>query len=159
MLLATGSFAVVQALTTPEQFQAFGWRIPFLASAVLVVIGILIRSGIADAPAFRELQAADRLEQAPLREVLRSHRRALLITIGLRLAQPGLFAILAIYLISYLEHRRDDSTSGVTAVLIGSALGLISGPLWGAASDRWGRRPIALAAIVGIAVFIWPFFA
>lgn len=159
MLLATGSFALVQALTTTEQFQAFGWRIPFLASAVLVVVGIIIRSGISDAPAFRALKESDRIEPAPLREVLRSHRRALLVTIGLRLAQPGLFAILAIYLISYLEHRRDDSTSGVTAVLIGSAIGLLSGPLWGAASDRWGRRPIALASIAGIAVFIWPFFA
>jgi MFS family permease len=159
MLLATGSFAIVQALTTAEQFESFGWRLPFLASAVLVVFGIVIRSGIADAPAFRALKAEGRIERAPLSTVLRHHRRALLITIGLRLAQPGLFAILAIYLISYLDHRHGDTTSGVTAVLIGSAIGLLSGPLWGAVSDRVGRKPLAVASIIGIAVFIWPFFA
>ncbi|APX34635.1 MFS transporter [Brachybacterium sp. P6-10-X1] len=159
MLLATGSFAVVQALTTTEQFEAFGWRLPFLASSVLVVFGIIIRTGISDAPAFRALKAGDRVERAPLKEVLRHHRRALLITIGLRLAQPGLFAILAIYLINYLDHRRGDASSGVTAVLIGSAVGLVSGPLWGAASDRVGRKPLAVASILGISVFIWPFFA
>src|SRR5699024_1757171 len=101
----------------------------------------------------------DRVEKAPLTRVLRHHRRALLISIGLRLAQPGLFAILAIYLLNYLDHRRGDASSGVTAVLIGSAIGLASGPLWGALSDRAGRKPLAVASILGIAVFIWPFFA
>lgn len=159
MLLATGSFAIVQALTTPEQFQSVGWRVPFLASAVLVVLGIVIRSGISDAPAFRVLREEERVERAPLRTVLLHHRRALLITIGLRLAQPALFAILAIYLISYLDLRRGDTTSGVTAVLIGSAVGLLSGPLWGAVSDRVGRKPLAVVSLLGIAVFVWPFFA
>lgn len=158
MLLATGSFAVAQALTTDEQFAAFGWRIPFLASAVLVVVGIYIRLGVEDAPAFRRLKVENRVAKAPVWEVLRDHKRALLVTIGLRLAQPALFAILAIYLINYLAQMRADTTSGVTAVLIGSAIGLASGPLWGWASDKWGRRPIAIVAIVGIAVFIWPFF-
>ncbi|SEB64913.1 Sugar phosphate permease [Paramicrobacterium humi] len=158
MLLATGSFAVAQALTTDEQFQAFGWRLPFLASAVLVVVGIYIRLGVEDAPAFRKLKVENRIAKAPVWEVLRYHKRALLVTIGLRLAQPALFAILAIYLINYLAARRDDTTSGVTAVLIGSAVGLASGPLWGWASDKWGRRNIALVAIAGIGLFIWPFF-
>ncbi|MDQ4138375.1 MAG: MHS family MFS transporter [Actinomycetota bacterium] len=158
MLLATGSFAIVQVLTTDSEFQDFGWRIPFLASAVLVAIGLYIRLGVEDAPVFRQLRTENRIAKAPVREVLLHHRRALLITIGLRLAQPALFAILAVYLINYIAARRDDTTSGVTAVLVGSAVGLASGPLWGWLSDRWGRRRIALAALVGIAVFIWPFF-
>lgn len=158
MLLATGSVAAAQALTTDEQFQQFGWRIPFLASAVLVAVGIYVRLGISDAPAFRELKSEGRIAEAPVLEVIRHHRRALLITIGLRLAQPGLFAILAVYVIGYVAERRDDPAAGVNAVLIVSAIGLLSGPLWGHLSDRWGRRPIAIAAILGIAVFIWPFF-
>jgi MFS family permease len=158
MLLATGSFAVTQALTTNEQFNAFGWRIPFLASAVLVGIGLYIRLGVKDAPAFTQLKEEKRIVRAPAAAVIRHHWRALLVTIGLRLAQPGLFAILAVYMVGYLDHRRGDPESGVTAVVIGSALGLASGPLWGWASDRWGRRPIAIGAIIGIGVFIWPFF-
>jgi MFS family permease len=158
LLLATGSFAIAQAVTTSAQFQEYGWRLPFLGSAILVGIGLYIRLGIEDTPAFRRLKSAGTITKAPVAEVLRHHRRALLVTIGLRLAQPALFAILAVYMIGYLSTQRDNSTAGVNAVLIGSALGLISGPLWGWASDRWGRRPIAIVAIVGIAVFIWPFF-
>lgn len=158
MLLATGSFAFAQAVTTDEQFQQFGWRLPFVASAVLVAVGIYVRLGIEDAPAFRELKAKGRIAHAPVIEVIREHRRALLITIGLRLAQPALFAILAVYIIGYIAARRDDPTAGVNAVLLVSVVGLVSGPLWGFASDRWGRRPIAVASIIGIGLFIWPFF-
>lgn len=158
MLLATGSFAVVQALMTREQFAAYGWRFPFLASVVLVAVGLYVRLGVEDAPVFRQLKSEDKIAKSPALEVVRHHWRALLVTIGLRLAQPGLFAILTVYMIGYISTRRGDTTSGVIAVAIGSALGLASGPLWGWASDRWGRRPVAIAAIAGIAVFIWPFF-
>lgn len=158
MLLATGSFAIAQTLTTDEQFQQFGWRIPFVASAVLVAVGIYVRLGIEDAPAFRELKSEGRVAKAPVLEVIRDHRRALLVTIGLRLAQPALFAILAVYIIGYISERRGDPAAGVNAVLLVSAVGLVSGPVWGYLSDRWGRRPIAVASIVASAVFIWPFF-
>ena len=158
MLLATGAFVLVQTFLTHEQFVSFGWRIPFLASAVLVGVGLYIRLGVDDSPSFRKIKDEDQLVKAPVAEVLRHHWRALLITIGLRLAQPGLFAILAVYLLSYLSAQRGDSTHGVIAVAIVSALGLASGPLWGWASDRLGRKPIAIAAIIAIAVFIWPFF-
>lgn len=158
MLLATGSFALVQAFLTHEQFLAFGWRIPFLASAVLVGVGLWVRLGVDDSPEFRKIKAEDRLVKAPVAVVFRHHWRALLITIGLRLAQPGLFAVLAVYLLSYLSGKRGDTAHGVAAVAIASAVGLVSGPLWGWASDRWGRKPIAIVAITAIAVFIWPFF-
>jgi len=158
MLLATVAFALVQAFLTPAQFTSFGWRIPFLLSAVLVGVGLYIRLGVDDSPEFRKAKDENRVLKAPMAEVFRHHWRALLITIGLRLAQPGLFAILAVYLLSYLKLQRGDTTSGVIAVAIASAVGLISGPLWGYASDRWGRKPIAVVAIVALAVFIWPFF-
>lgn len=158
LLLATGSFAITQAATTSAQFEAFGWRLPFLFSAVLVGIGLYIRLGIEDTPAFRRLKLAGRVTKAPVAVVLRDYRRGLLITIGLRLAQPALFAVLAVYMLGYLTTQRHNTTAGVQAVLIGSAIGLASGPLWGYASDRWGRRPIAIVATIGIAVFIWPFF-
>lgn len=158
MLLATGSFALAQAVTTPAQFAAYGWRFPFLASVILVAVGLYVRLGVQDAASFRRLKSENRVAKTPAIEVVRDHWRALLVTIGLRLAQPGLFAILAVYMVGYLADRRGDTTSGVVAVAVGSALGLASGPLWGWASDRWGRRPIAVGAIIGIGVFIWPFF-
>lgn len=158
MLLATSAFFIVQSLTTSEQFQAYGWRIPFLASAVLVIVGLYIRVGVDDAPNFKRLKKEEKTAKAPVWEVLRNHKRGLLITMGMRMAQPALFYLLTVYIIGYIQNRRGEEAIGVTAVMIGSAIGLASGPLWGWASDRWGRRPISFAAIVGIAIFIWPFF-
>ncbi|MHA7277724.1 MFS transporter [Arthrobacter sp. Hz1] len=158
MLLATSAFALTQLAMTAEQFQYFGWRIPFLASAVLVIIGLVIRLGVEDAPQFQQLKAENNTAKAPIAEVLRYHRRSLLVAIGLRLAQPALFVVLTVYLLGYISSRRDDTTSGLTAVLVGSAVGLISGPFWGWLSDRYGRRPIAIAGTIGIGIFVWPLF-
>lgn len=158
MLMATGTIALIQALLSPEQFLAWGWRIPFLASLGLVAFGLYIRLGVADSDEFRNLQKDGRVQRAPIKQVIRHHRRALLVTIGLRLAQPGLFAILAVYTINYLAERRGDTTTAVTAVAMVSAVGLLSGVVWGRLSDKWGRRRISIVATTGIAVFIWPYF-
>ncbi len=158
MLLATSAFAITQALTTTAQFESYGWRIPFLASGILVVVGLYIRLGVEDAPAFRQLKSDDLTLKTPARELFRNNKRGLFVTMGLRMAQPALFAILTVYTIGYIADRRGDTTSGVTAVMICSAVGLASGPLWGWASDRWGRRPIAVASVIGIGALIWPYF-
>jgi MFS family permease len=158
MLLATGAFAITRFSLTEQQFTQYGWRIPFLLSAVLVGVGLWIRIGITDAKPFQELKEKEQVLAAPIREILVHHRRALLVTIGLRLAQPALYSLLTVYILGYLSARRGDTTSGVTAVLIASALGLLSGPLWGYASDRFGRRRVTIFGIVGIAVVVWPLF-
>jgi MFS family permease len=159
MLLATSAFFIVQNLLSIEQFESFGWRIPFLASALLVGLGLWIRLGVSDAPEFLELKDSGKVAKAPLREVIASHPRVLLITIGLRLAQNSVFYLITVYMLSYLSENRDDSTSGVTAVMIASAIGLITGPAWGWVSDRVGRKPVTIGGFIGIAVFGWIFFA
>lgn len=158
MLLATGAFFITQLVLSKEEFQAFGWRIPFLASAVLVAVGLYIRLGVEDAPEFTQLKADDRVASSPIKEVLRYHQRSLLVTIGLRLVQPALFVIMTVYILGYLSQRREDTTSGITAILIVSALGILSGPFWGWLSDRIGRRRIAVVSALGITVFVWPLF-
>ena len=158
MLLATGAFFITQLVLSEEEFQAFGWRIPFLASAVLVAVGLYIRLGVEDAPEFTQLKADERVASSPIREVLRHHRRSLLVTIGLRLVQPALFVIMTVYILGYLSQRREDTTSGITAILIVSAVGILSGPFWGWLSDRIGRRRIAVFSALGITVFVWPLF-
>ena len=159
MLLATSSFFLVQSLMSDEAFESFGWRIPFLASALLVALGLWIRLGVSDAPEFQELKDSGKVAKAPLREVLTAHPRVLLITIGLRLAQNSVFYLITVYMLSYLSDNRGDSTSGVTAVMIASAVGLVTGPAWGWVSDRIGRKPVTIFGLIGIAVFGWIFFA
>jgi metabolite-proton symporter len=159
MLLATSAFFIVQNLMSDEQFESFGWRIPFLASSLLVALGLWVRLGVSDAPEFQELKDSGKVAKAPLRDVITSHPRVLLVTIGLRLAQNSVYYLITVYMLSYLSENRDDSTAGVTAVMIASAIGLFTGPAWGWASDRVGRKPVTIAGFIGIAVFGWIFFA
>ncbi|QIK67369.1 MHS family MFS transporter [Nocardioides sp. HDW12B] len=159
LLLATGVFYSVRTIMGEEAFLAGGWRIPFLLSAILVVVGLVIRLRLEDAPEFVAVAEEGRIEKLPVMTVLRHHRRAVATTAGLRLVQPALFSILTTYILSYLADQRGDSGPALKSVLIVSALSLASTPLWGMVSDRVGRRPLAIASSVGIAVFIWPFFA
>lgn len=159
MLLATGSFFLAQLLTTDEQFAAFGWRIPFLASALLVALGLWIRLGVTDAAEFRQLKESGNVADKPLWNVVTRHPRALLVTIGMRLAQTSIYYLITVYMLSYLIAQRGDDSAGVVAVMIASAVSLVSGPAWGWLSDKVGRRPVTVFGCAATAAFGWVFFA
>lgn len=159
LLLANGVFYATRSLVGEEAFLAGAWRVPFLLSAVLVGVGLVIRLRLDDAAEFTRVRDAGEVERLPLATVLRHHRRAVLVTAGLRLAQPALFAVLTTYVLTYLADRRGDSGPALVAVLVVSALSLATTPFWGWVSDRVGRRPLTIASAVGIGVFVWPFFA
>src|SRR5699024_994287 len=159
MLLATGAFFLVQLLTTDKQFANFGWRIPFIASAVLVARGLWIRLGVTAAPEFHELKDAGNVADKPVWTVVTQHQRALLVTSCMRLAQTSIYYLITVYMLSYLIAQRGDDSAGVIAVMIASAVSLFSGPAWGWLSDKVGRRPVTVFGCVATAVFGWIFFA
>lgn len=158
MLLATGLYAIVQGVFTDEQFTSFGWRIPFLASGVFVVIALWIRLGVTDAAEFRAVKDAGDVEQAPVWTMVKKYPRALAVTTFLRVAQNGIYYLVTVYLLTYLENTQGGSGPVLSAVMIASAIGLFSGPFWGWASDKVGRRPISVAGYLGIGVFGWAIF-
>ena len=158
MLLATGSLSLVRGLTSNESFLAWGWRIPFLASAVLVVVGLVIRLRLEDAPEFRALRETGAVARMPVVEVLRTAPREVLITTGLRLSQIGLYTLITTYGLTYVAQKLGKASSaGLLAVVVVSALGLLTTPLWAVLSDRVGRRrPYLFGSIggtVGLALF------
>jgi MFS transporter, MHS family, shikimate and dehydroshikimate transport protein len=158
MLLATSVFYLVRKIIGPSAFLAFGWRIPFLLSLVLVVIGFFIRVRLVDAEIFDRLKQRDELARLPVLEVLRSQPRNVLITTGLRISQVALFVLLTTYSLTYLQDSFGKGSSlGLIAVLISSAIGLVSTPGWALLSDRIGRRPPylfgALAGVLALALF------
>jgi MFS transporter, MHS family, shikimate and dehydroshikimate transport protein len=158
MLLATSAFFLTRRLTGARAFLAFGWRIPFLLSLVLVVIGLVIRLRLADAQVFDRLKQDGELARLPVLEVLRTDSRNVLITTGLRLSQIALFVLLTTYSLTYLQDSFGKGSSvGLVAVLISSAVGLLSTPGWALLSDRVGRRPPylfgALTGVVALALF------
>ncbi|WP_232069393.1 MFS transporter [Mycobacterium saskatchewanense] len=158
MLLATSVFWLTRRATGPAGFLAFGWRIPFLLSVVLVVVGLAVRLRLTDAELFDRLKRGDGLARLPVLEVLRAQPRNVLISTGLRLSQIGLFVLLTTYSLTYLQDSLGKGSEvGLIAVLISSGLGLISTPWWAMLSDRIGRRPPylfgAVAGVVALALF------
>jgi MFS family permease len=158
MLLATSLFFVTRKVTGAAGFLASGWRIPFLASVILVIIGLVVRLRLSDAEVFERVRRRGELARLPVLEVLRAQPRNVVITTGLRMSQIALFVLLTTYSLTYLQGSfGKDSGVGLAAVLISSAVGLFSTPGWALLSDRIGRRPPylfgALAGVAALALF------
>jgi metabolite-proton symporter len=160
-LLATAVLAILAAVQSDAAFVEWGWRIAFLLSAVLVLIGLWIRLSIEESPVFLEAQAkaAGKPEKAPIVRVVREHWREVLVAMGARIAENGSYYVITGFVLVYLTQSLGVARSvGLNAVLIGSAVHLVSIPLWGALSDRIGRRMVYLFGAVGIGVWAFLFF-
>jgi len=159
MLLAVGAFTLAKVSMSHDAFLAYGWRIPFLASAVLVMVGFVIRAKLAEPESFQKLKDEDALPENPLAEVVRNERRSIWLTMGMRMSQNTVYYLYTTFGIAYIARSIDEDTNvGLYSVLIASAIGLVSVPLWAALSDRVGRRPVYLFGTVTSALFIIPYF-
>ncbi|MEU5871003.1 MFS transporter [Glycomyces sp. NPDC047369] len=162
-LLATGVLAFLAVVQSEEAFLDWGWRVPFLLSGVLVVIGLWIRISVSESPVFLQAQA-ERVrsgvkEQPPIVEVFRTGWREVLGAIGLRFGENVSYYILTAFVLVYVTVQLELSRSlALNAVLIGSAIHFVTIPLWGALSDRIGRRAVTLVGAVGMAVWAFVFF-
>ena len=163
-LLATAVLAVLASVQSDADFLAWGWRIPFLLSGVLVVIGLWIRLQVAESPVFLAAQEkaanAPKEEKAPVLELLRHNWREVLVAMGARLAENVSYYVITAFILVYVVTGLGLSKSvGLNAVLIASAVHLVTIPVWGHLSDRFGRRSIYLVGAVGMAVWVFAFFA
>lgn len=159
MLLATGAFTVTRLSFGPETFLAWGWRVPFLASAILIVIGLVIRLTLEDPPVFRQLKDTNAVVKNPIVDVYRNEQRNVWLATGMRVSQNAVYYLYNIFAISYIARSLgSDSTVALTAVIISAAIGLVSTPLWGLLSDSIGRRKLYLFGAIGSGFFIIPFF-
>jgi metabolite-proton symporter len=145
LLLSTLMFAFVQGATTEDQFLAWGWRIPFLASIVLVAIGLVIRLKILESPAFEQVKESGTEAKKPIVDVVRKYPRNVLVAMGMRIGENGAFYIFTVFVLAYGEEELGlDKSTMLTSVAIAAAIGLFTVPLWGWLSDKVGRRPLYL---------------
>jgi metabolite-proton symporter len=171
-LLATAVLALLAAVQSDAAFVSWGWRIPFLLSGILVVIGLWIRVSIAESPVFLAAQAASNAAsnaagsaaaggrvRAPLWRAVREHPREIVVAMGARMAENVCYYVITAFVLVYVTSELQLPRGvGLNAVLIGSAVHFVSIPLWGALSDRLGRRPVYLFGAVGTGVWAFAFF-
>lgn len=156
MLLANAALAIMTVFTDEAQFLEWGWRVPFLASVVLVFIGMYIRLGILETPVFARLKARGTVAAAPVIEVLKRNWREVVVTALLRTGQQVPFYIFTTYIITYGTLQLGLSRGTVlNFVMVQSFISLFTIPLMGHLSDKFGRRPIT--AIGCIVMVIYPF--
>jgi MFS transporter, MHS family, shikimate and dehydroshikimate transport protein len=159
LLIANAVFLLVSSQLSSEQFLSWGWRIPFLVSIVLVVVGMVIRVRILETPAFEKAREATGEVRQPLIEVLRRHPKEVLLAMGARFAENGAFYIYSAFVLVYATQQVKMAQSVVlNGILLGAALEIVAIPLFGALSDRVGRRPVYLFGAVTTGVFAFPFF-
>ncbi|WP_225644491.1 MFS transporter [Bradyrhizobium australafricanum] len=141
-----------------DQFLAWGWRIPFALSIVLVGVGLYIRLGILETPVFSKLLAERQLDRTPMLTVIRDHPKEILLSAFARMSEQAPFYIFTAFVFSYgvgtLHVSRDFL---LTAVLAASVLSFVSIPLCGHISDQIGRKNMYMigAAVTGVFGFIY----
>ena len=155
-LLSTGMFLLMQQLPE-EDFVSWGWRVPFLVSIVLVLVGLFIRLRIMESPVFEKIKESRRVVKVPVVELLRSDTRNVLLAAGLYCAHGVLFYAMTVYTLAYTTSayglERNTYLIGVTAAGAGQ---LITIPLLGALSDKLGRRPVMIFGTLFIIAFAIP---
>jgi metabolite-proton symporter len=159
-LLSAGVLWVMNAALSDAAFLSWGWRVPFLLSGVLLLVGLWIRVAVTESPRFEAMKRSGTgTAKIPLIEVLRTHPRGLLTAMAARIGTDVAFYVFTLYLLTYVTTTVGlPRQAGLTAVLVGSGLQLVLIPFFGALSDRVGRRPVYAAGAAGAAVWAFAFF-
>ena len=158
LLISTIVFYLFAQLP-PEQFLSWGWRVPFLMSFVLVIVGLMIRLRIMETPAFTKMKEERTESRQPIFEVVRRYPKEVLQAAGARCAENGSFYIYSAFMLVYAtQHSHIDRNVALTGIMIASALEFIAIPAYGALSDRVGRRPVYLFGAIMTAVLAYPLF-
>lgn len=157
-VLPLGIFAILTSTLSEEAFLSWGWRIPFLLSILLVGIGLYIRLQLTESPLFLEMRKRQAEDSHPLVEVVRSHRRSLVLGCGSKLAESIAFTSFAVLIAAYATSRGIDRPTMTTAMLVAILLELVTLPLFGALSDRIGRKPVYLFGAACVLVATFPVF-
>lgn len=158
--LALGNIAVMasDAVFTDEQFLSFGWRIPFLLSAVLLVVGLWIRKKVDETPSFKKVVESGTKAKVPLVETFRNHKWTVLMATGAKVVETSTFFIFATFTLSYAVELGFERSTVLNAILVSALVGFVTMLAVGALSDRIGRKKTFLGGTVAIILYAIPFF-
>ena len=158
LVLASLVFSLVTKLPDAD-FAAYGWRIPFLLSIVLLAIGTFVRSRVPETPVFEQLKMRDGLSKKPVVEAVSKNTTTFLIAVGLKLSEVSWVYLLTVFIVAYATTKLGlPKPLMLDAVLYAALLELVSLPLFGWLSDRIGRRPLYILGALFTIVFAFPLF-
>jgi metabolite-proton symporter len=158
-LLAAGVLAIMSAVQNDHDFLAWGWRVPFLLSAVLIVIGYWVRSTLAESPVFEKAVAEKGIEAAPVLEAIKRRPGGVAIGMGLRIGENTTYYVITAFSITYITEVVHFSRGlALNALLAGAAVECLAIPLFAWLSDKIGRRPLLFVGSAGMALFGFAFF-
>ncbi|MGN7200504.1 MFS transporter [Arthrobacter sp. SAFR-044] len=159
LVLSTGVVRITTAATGTDGFAAYGWRIPFILSIILIGVGLFVRLRVIESPEFDEVRKSNKVVRAPIIEVIKRQPKEILLSALVRTSEQAPFYLFITFVITYATKQlKLDSNSILDDTLIAAALGLISVPLFGRLSDRFGRRRVYGTGIVLTALFAFPYF-
>ncbi|MCW2568170.1 MAG: metabolite transporter, superfamily protein [Mycobacterium sp.] len=157
--LATIAFYLAAKLE-PGQFESWGWRVPFVFSAVLVIVGLLIRLSIAESPEFEKVRESNDRVKLPIAEAFRRHPREIFLVAGTYLSQGVLAYICMSYVVSYATKEVGIPRPQVLlGVFIAAVVAVVLYAVFGSLGDRWGRKTTYFIGAVAMLVTVAPAFA
>ncbi|MEO8037703.1 MAG: MFS transporter [Betaproteobacteria bacterium] len=158
ILLANGVFALFTMLPR-EEFLAWGWRVPFLLSMVLILVGFYIRSSVSETPVFTEIAANNKAARSPVIEAVRRHPREFLVVVGARMGENGLGYLFPVFALSYMTQQLHLPKAMILeGNMLAYGVQLFTLPFFSWLSDRIGRRPVYLGGALFSVAFAFPFF-
>ncbi len=159
LILANGALSAMSVLQDDATFFAWGWRVPFLGSFVLVVIGLYIRIGVLESPVFERLKTDGKVVRAPLVKVLSENWREVILTTLVRTGQLVPYYVFTTYVLSYGTQVLGLSrTTLLTCMSLRSLTSIVIMPLAGHLSDVYGRKRVVGAGLMGAAVWSFVYF-
>ncbi len=158
MLASTAAYAVSSRLPEAD-FTRWGWRVPFLLSSILLGVGWYVRVRLPETQFFRDVRARHEISRVPSLEILRHHRRPLFIALGLRVSEIAFFTVATVFATSYVTRPLGLPRSMVlNGILLAAGIELITLPMMGWLSDRFGRKPLYIVSGLCSIVVAWLFF-
>lgn len=158
-LLATGILATMAATQSEAAFLSWGWRVPFLFSAVLIAVGLWLRFSVAESPVFDAARQAEGVHRAPVVEAVRTRGLGVLLGSALKLGENVSYYVMTAFAITYMtEVLKLPRSVALNGVLCGGVAGAVTMPLWSWLSDRIGRRPVYALGAAGVGLWLFLYF-